>query len=246
MATTSIPWARPSPSAYGSAVASPFFIARRPISRVRAFRRSDLDGFARRVASGEALRDVWRSANNGFEQLAFEARRAAERLDRRYSLSLRFDSAARAVSVRAREIDQELGIGRRWRSFSADFSRNWPRYRKELNEFLQTPLGRGLATVFFLWFALSGWLFRFFILATWILPFAAPLLIGTFANNFAIQGSCPACKRQFVGYRNQVVRCTGCGNIVWQPKDDFSRGRGSSSSSKASEPNIIDIEIEEK
>ncbi|ONK56012.1 uncharacterized protein A4U43_C10F3230 [Asparagus officinalis] len=84
-------------------------------------------------------------------------------------------------------MDQELGIGRRWRTFSLDFSRNWPRYRKELSGFLETPIGRGFATIFFLWFALSGWLFRFFIFATWVLPFAAPLLIGTFANNFAIE-----------------------------------------------------------
>jgi len=94
---------------------------------IRAFGRSDLDGFARRVASGEALRDAWRTANDGIELLAFEARRAAERIDRRFSVSRRFDSLARAASVRAREIDQELGIGRRWRSFSLDFSRNWPR-----------------------------------------------------------------------------------------------------------------------
>lgn len=42
-------------------------------------------------------------------------------------------------------------------------------------------------TLFFVWFFLSGWFFRFFILATWVLPFAAPLLIGAFANNFAIE-----------------------------------------------------------
>ncbi|URE02465.1 ABC transporter transmembrane region [Musa troglodytarum] len=185
MATTSVPWARP--SAFGLVAPPPLRVSRRPGAPVRAFRRSDLDGFARRVASSEALRDAWRSANNGIEQVVFEARRAAKRLDRRYDLFRRFDSAARAASNWARKIDQELGIGRRWRSFSVDFSRNWPRYRRELNDFLQTPLGRGLATIFFLWFALSGWLFRFFILATWVLPFVAPLLIETLANNFAIQ-----------------------------------------------------------
>lgn len=41
--------------------------------------------------------------------------------------------------------------------------------------------------IFFLWFALSGWLFRCLILATWILPFAGPLLIGTVANNLVIK-----------------------------------------------------------
>ncbi|KAL0913496.1 hypothetical protein M5K25_016961 [Dendrobium thyrsiflorum] len=215
-------------------------------SAIRAFRRSDFDGFARRVASGEALRDAWRSANEGIEQLAFEARRAAERIDRRYAVSRRIGSAARAAASRAQEIDFEIGISRRWRSFSMDFSRNWPRYRRELNGFLQTPVGRGSMMAFFFWFALSGWMFRFFIIATWVLPFAAPLLIGTFANSFALQGVCPACKRQFVGYRNQVIRCPGCRNIVWQPgDDDFTKNR-SNSSSKPSESDIIDIEIEEK
>ncbi|KAJ9678593.1 hypothetical protein PVL29_020690 [Vitis rotundifolia] len=119
------------------------------------------------------------------------------------------------------------------------------KYRKQLNDFLDTPLGRSFATIFFLWFALSGWLFRFLIFATWVLPFAGPLLIGTFANNFVIKGNCPACRRQFVGYKNQIVRCAGCGNIVWQPKGDFSRGsRGTPPSSSQSE--IIDVEFEEK
>ncbi|CAL9102518.1 unnamed protein product [Musa acuminata var. zebrina] len=143
MATTSVPWARP--SAFGLVAPSPLLVSRRPGAPVRAFRRSDLDGFARRVASGEALRDAWRSANNGIEQVAFEARRAAERLERRYDLFRRFDSAARAAANWARKIDQELGIGRQWRSFSVDFSRNWPRVRRELNGFLQTPLGRSVA-----------------------------------------------------------------------------------------------------
>lgn len=44
-----------------------------------------------------------------------------------------------------------------------------------------------LQTLFFLWFALSGWMFRFLIFGTWILPLAGPLLIGTVANNFIIK-----------------------------------------------------------
>lgn len=96
-------------------------------SAIRAFRRGDFDSFARRVASGEALRDAWRSANEGIEQLTFETRRAAERIDRRYAISSRIGSAARAAAARALEIDVEIGISRRWRSFSMDFSRNWPR-----------------------------------------------------------------------------------------------------------------------
>lgn len=44
-----------------------------------------------------------------------------------------------------------------------------------------------LKTIFFLWLALSGWLFRLLILATWVLPFAAPLVIGAVANNLVIK-----------------------------------------------------------
>ncbi|URD77180.1 GED, partial [Musa troglodytarum] len=33
----------------------------------------------------------------------------------------------RCAAARAPEFDQELGIGRRWRPYSMDFSRNWPR-----------------------------------------------------------------------------------------------------------------------
>lgn len=44
-----------------------------------------------------------------------------------------------------------------------------------------------LQTLFFVWFALSGWLFRILIFATWVLPFAGPLLIGAVANNLVIK-----------------------------------------------------------
>ncbi|KAH0463460.1 hypothetical protein IEQ34_008042 [Dendrobium chrysotoxum] len=47
-------------------------------SMIQAFRRGDFDGFALHVASYKVLRDMWKSANEGIEQLAFEARRVAE------------------------------------------------------------------------------------------------------------------------------------------------------------------------
>ncbi|GLT87741.1 hypothetical protein SLE2022_058060 [Rubroshorea leprosula] len=222
---------------------------RKPLHRrpaVCAFRRSDFDQFARRMASGEVWRDAWRTANDGIEQVVFEAKKAAERIDRRYSVSRRLSSVVQSSSIRVREIDREFEIGTRWRTFTVDFSRNWPRYRKQLSDFLDTPLGRSFATIFFLWFALSGWLFQFLIFATWLLPVAAPLLIGTVANNLVIKGTCPACKRQFVGYKNQIIRCTSCGNIVWQAVGDFSSRGGRGPKSKKSEPEIIDVEFEKK
>ncbi|KAL3713998.1 hypothetical protein ACJRO7_006018 [Eucalyptus globulus] len=252
--TTNLPWnpALPARPRRVRPARLPTLPARRAAAPpVLAFRRSDLNHFAQRVASGEAWRDAWRSANDRFELFIFEARKTAERIDRRYSVSRRLGAVAQSASDRAREIDREFEIGQRWRTFTLDFSRNWPRYRRGLNDFMETPLGRGFATIFFLWFALSGWLFRCLIFATWILPFAGPLLIGTVANNLIIKGACPACKRQFVGYKNQIVRCANCGNIVWQPKGDFfSRdgfpGGGRRNTSSKSEPDIIDVEFEEK
>jgi len=42
-------------------------------------------------------------------------------------------------------------------------------------------------TLVFIWFALSGWLFRIIIFGTWVLPFAAPFLIGAVARNTVIE-----------------------------------------------------------
>ncbi|CAJ1978254.1 unnamed protein product [Sphenostylis stenocarpa] len=217
---------------------------------VKAFGNGNGKGKGRRDMD-RVWREAWRSANDGFERFLFEARKTAERIDRRYSLSRRLSSVARAAADRAREIDREFEIGQRYRTFSIDFQRNWPKYRKQLNDFLDSPIGKSFATLFFIWFALSGWLFRILIIATWVLPFAGPLLIGTLANSLVIKGTCPACKMQFTGYKSQIIRCTGCGNIVWQPKggkgDFFSRGAGGrSNSTSKSDPDIIDVDFEEK
>ena len=95
--------------------------------KVEAFRRSDMDSFAKRMASGEAWRDAWRSANDGVERFLFEAKKTAERIDRRYALSHRLSSVARAAADQAREIDRDFEIGLRWRTFTMDFRRNWPK-----------------------------------------------------------------------------------------------------------------------
>ncbi|XP_021753932.1 uncharacterized protein LOC110719331 [Chenopodium quinoa] len=229
----------------------PYFLPPQPPSRrlplhVAAFQRGDFESLKRRVLSGEAWKEVWHSANDGFEQLVFDARKAAERFDRRYSVSRRLSSAAEAASVRVRELDREFEVTQKWRSFSLDFSRNLPRYRKQFNSFMDTPLGRSSATIFFLWFALSGWLFRCLIIATWVLPIAGPLLITAVANNMTVKGACPACKRQFIGVKNSVIRCQGCGNIVWQPKSDFFSKGGDKVTRSNSNPDIIDVEFEEK
>lgn len=93
-----------------------------------AFRR-DFDRFAK---------DAWRTANDGFEQFLFEAKKTAERIDRRYSVSRRLSAVAQSASDRARDIDREYDISLRWRTFSIDFNRNWPRVCSSLSPLLCT------------------------------------------------------------------------------------------------------------
>ncbi|KAG9155766.1 hypothetical protein Leryth_004019 [Lithospermum erythrorhizon] len=194
------------------------------------------------------MKRAWRTANNSFEQLIYETRKAAERIDRKFDVSKKITEITDLASYRARELDRDYAISQRWRTFSMDFGTNLPRYRRQLNDLLDTPLGRSCVTIFFLWFALSGWLFRILTFSLFVLPFAGPLLIGAVANNLIIKGECPACKRQFAGYKNQTVRCSNCGNIVWQPKNDFFSGgsRGGTTPSSKSSQDVIDVEFEEK
>lgn len=218
------------------------------ITRRRRQRQTVIVNFNKGNDMDRVLRDAWQTANDGFERFLFEAKKTAERIDRRYSVSHRLSSVASAAADRARVIDRDFEIGLKYRNFTSDFARNWPQYRIQLSKFLDSPIGKSFSTIFFIWFALSGWLFRILIIATWVLPFAGPLLIGTLANSLVIKGACPACKTQFAGYKNQVIRCTSCGNIVWQPKskgDPFSRGGRNPSASK-SDPKIIDVDFEEK
>lgn len=127
MATT-LPWHPllcPKPIRLHQARKTP--VTRRAVGPVRAFGRSDFDSFAKRMATGEVWRDVLRSTNDGFEQLVYETRKTAERIDRRFSVSRRLSAVAQSASYRAREIDRDFEITRRLRTFSLDFSQNWPR-----------------------------------------------------------------------------------------------------------------------
>ena len=125
--------------------------------KVEAFRRSDMDSFAKRMASGEAWRDAWRSANDGVERFLFEAKKTAERIDRRYALSHRLSSVARAAADQAREIDRDFEIGLRWRTFTMDFRRNWPKVSHFFFPFVLCIL-----TILVLcWFSILGFVLLF-------------------------------------------------------------------------------------
>ncbi|KAK9983303.1 hypothetical protein SO802_032828 [Lithocarpus litseifolius] len=83
----------------------------RHVAPIRAFQRSDIDSFAKRIVSGEALKDAWRSTNDDFEQFLYEAKKAAKRVDHRFSISPHLNSVARSAADRAYEIDREFKIG---------------------------------------------------------------------------------------------------------------------------------------
>lgn len=102
-----------------------------PSLQVKSFQRGDFDRFADNIKSGKAWRDAWRTANDGFEQFVFEAKKTAERIDREYAVSRRLSSAASSAGDRAREIDREYGISPRVRTLSADFSRNFPKVNRK-------------------------------------------------------------------------------------------------------------------
>lgn len=93
---------------------------------LRAFRRKDFDEFSARLSSGKLWSDVWKSAYDGFEQFAYEAKKAAEKIDRKFAVSRRLADAAESAKYRAKEIDRDLRITDKWRNFKLDFSRNWP------------------------------------------------------------------------------------------------------------------------
>ncbi|KAF6170160.1 hypothetical protein GIB67_038693 [Kingdonia uniflora] len=99
----------------------------RRVSTIKSFQRSDLEDFTKRLTSGESWKEGWRKANDSFEQFVFDAKKAAERIDRDYSVSKQFRSVTESAVDRAREIDREFEVGRRWRSFSVDFNRNLPK-----------------------------------------------------------------------------------------------------------------------
>lgn len=223
------------------------FIPIRHMAPIQAFKRSDFDMLARRIASVGTWKDAWLRANDSFEYFVYETKKTAEIIDRRYGVLQRLSVAAQSTAYRAREIDRKLEISRRWHTFTLDFSRNWPMYKKQLSDILETPIGRAVGTLVFIWFALSGWLSQFLVLAVWVLPFTGLLFIVTEAEKLKIQGNCPSCRSKFIGYKFQRVCCTSCGNIVWQPQDDsFSKtGRHTKSSSK-SQADVIDVEFEEK
>ncbi|KAJ7529428.1 hypothetical protein O6H91_15G049800 [Diphasiastrum complanatum] len=191
--------------------------------------KSDVEGKAQRFA---------RQANLKLEELVYNIRKQIEKWDRQYRLSEKSQQFADTVRKQIYDADQQFGVRQKARNWTSQLQLRWPTYRRQLSNFLESPLGKLVSTCFFLWFFLSGWLFRIAFLSMWILPFAAPLLIGTISKNAIIEGACPACKTRFIGSRSQVVLCRNCRNVVWQPRQDFSKD--------SSDPSIIDVDFEEK
>ncbi|KAI5081059.1 hypothetical protein GOP47_0004242 [Adiantum capillus-veneris] len=173
------------------------------------------------------------AANRKVEEFTYDARKGAKDFDRRFRVSERAQEMSDFASQQVKNFDQQLGLVQKFRNFSSDLQRNWPRYRRQLDRLLRTPIGRMFTTIVFMWFLLSGWLFRIILFSMWVLPLAAPLLISSAARNMVVEGSCPSCKRRFIGNRNQMmlikcpwIRCLSwghylaCGLIMQFPRSE--------------------------
>lgn len=182
------------------------------------------------------MEEGFTAANRKLEEFTYDARKGAQDFNRRFRVSERAQEMSDFASQQVKNVDQHLGLVQKFRNVSSDFRRNWPRYRRQLDQFLQTPIGRMVTTIVFMWFLLSGWLFRIILFSMWVLPLAAPLLINSAARSMIVEGSCPSCKRRFIGNRNQMVVCNYCKAVVWQPRQDYSKGQ--------SDPTIIDVDID--
>lgn len=92
------------------------------------------------------LKEAWRNVNDKFEVFLFEAKKTAERIDRRYSVSQRVSSVASAAADRAREIDRDFEIGVKYRNFTSDFVLNWPKV--------------SFYSLFSIWFCVCEWWYQ--------------------------------------------------------------------------------------
>ncbi|KAL2649376.1 hypothetical protein R1flu_017504 [Riccia fluitans] len=172
------------------------------------------------------------------EEVTYDVKRWAAKWDREYQITEKAQQAFEYASEQVQSVDRQLGVGRKTRELTVNLRLKWPTYRRQLSDFLETPIGKSAGTVFLLWLLVSGWFFRLLLFSMWVIPFL-PLLISKFGKAAIVQGTCPNCGMQYVGGRNQIVTCSRCRGVVWQPRTDFSRD------SKA-DPQIIDIDIDSK
>lgn len=195
--------------------------------------KNDVQGKAQRAA---------KTANLKFEEFAYDFKKQLGKWDRQYRITEKAQKAKDYATEQAQNVDRQFGIRQKARHATADFRLKLPAYRRQLSTFMETPFGRTVVSLLLLWFIVSGWAFRVFFFSLWFLPFAGPLLIGTLSKAAVVEGACPNCGARYVGGRNQVVMCQRCGGVVWQPRQDFSKG-GFSKEDK-NDPTIIDINID--
>lgn len=179
-----------------------------------------------------------RAAIRKLEEVGYDVKRWAAKFDREYGLTEKAQQAFEYASEQVQSIDRQLGAGRKARDLTADLRLKWPSYRRQISTFLESPVGKSAATLFFFWLLVSGWFFRLLLLSMWVIPFV-PLLLSKIGKAAIVQGNCPNCGMQYVGGRNQIVQCSRCRGVVWQPRTDFSKD------SKV-DPQIIDIDIDTK
>jgi hypothetical protein len=192
--------------------------------------KNDVEGKARRAA---------KTANVKFEEFAYDFKKQLGKWDRQYRVTEKAQKVKDYATEQAQNVDRQYGVRQKARNATADFRLKLPAYRRQVTNFMETPIGKTVVSLLLLWFIISGWAFRIFFFSLWFLPFAGPLLIGTLSKAAVVEGACPNCGARYVGGRNQVVMCQRCRGVVWQPRQDFSKGK-----EDKNDPTIIDIDID--
>lgn len=114
----------------------------------------------------------------------------ARRLAIEKGWDVQYVDAQRKVSARAHEVwldvDQRFSLSLRTREIREDVSRNWPTWRRNIAEFYDTPIGKGVAFLLFYLLLSSGLLWRILSWGYLFLLFA-PLFAGPLLQKFAEQ-----------------------------------------------------------
>lgn len=151
-------------AAAGSGSDSPSDWAARAVKAKAEELKAKAEEFARqqrlqeRMSSG--LKAAQKAAAEAAAAASSKAASAAKQADAEYDLSSKAESAARAAAEAAAKIndaaadaDSKWGVRRRLRVWFADARRALPTLGRNINEFLNTPLG---AMTFFFLFLVSG------------------------------------------------------------------------------------------
>eukprot|EP00798_Chlamydomonas_sp_ICE-L_P010239 gene10239-8156_t len=92
--------------------------------------------------AAKAAESVKSAAYEAWDNVSSSARSTYTRLESEYRFEKKVASAGRRVKEAWRDVDQEYGIRRKLGNAQREVQRNWPGWKKNLDAFLETPLGK--------------------------------------------------------------------------------------------------------